>query len=231
MKTQRILGAEALLRWKHPKRGLIPPGEFLHLADDAGLVHEIGDWVLETAFQQMRKWQDAGHNDVEVAINLSAGQFRATNLAETIIERIYRAGCNAKNVEVEVTETGMLRDPQGVGRTLSMLREHEVRVAIDDFGTGYSSLSHLKRFPIDTLKIDRSFVADLLTDRDDAAIVSAVLALARALDLNAVAEGVENEAQRLRLAEQGCNAFQGYLFSKALPAREFETMLRKQRTG
>jgi diguanylate cyclase (GGDEF)-like protein/PAS domain S-box-containing protein len=230
-KTQRIVGAEALIRWNHPKRGLIGPGEFIHLADDAGLVHEIGDWVLDTAFRQMRLWQDAGLDDIEIAVNLSAGQFSLNNLAESIIERIHRAGCNPKNVEVEVTETGMLRDPVGVGRTLTTLRDHGIRVAIDDFGTGYSSLSHLKRFPIDTLKIDRSFVADVLTDRDDAAIVSAVLALAKALDLRTVAEGVETEAQRASLAAQGCDSFQGFLFSKPLAAEDFVALVHQQRAG
>jgi diguanylate cyclase (GGDEF)-like protein/PAS domain S-box-containing protein len=230
LNTQRIVGAEALIRWNHPKRGLIGPGEFIHLADDAGLVHEIGDWVLDTAFKQMRTWQDEGIDDLEVAVNLAAGQFSASNLAESIIERIHRAGVNPNNVEVEVTETGMLRDPVGVGRILSTLRDHGIRVAIDDFGTGYSSLSHLKRFPIDTLKIDRSFVADVLTDRDDAAIVSAVLALAKALDLRTVAEGVESEAQRISLATQGCNSFQGFLFSKPLEAASFAELIRKQRS-
>ena len=128
-------------------------------------------------------------------------------------------------IELEVTETGMLRDPEGVGNTLTRIREIGMRVAIDDFGTGYSSLSHLKRFPIDTLKIDKTFVADILTDRDDTAIVSAVIALARALDMEVVAEGVETEAQRLLLANQGCDAYQGYLFSRPLPASEFEALM------
>ena len=227
MRSSRITGAEALLRWHHPTRGMLTPGEFIHLAEETGLVHEIGDWVLDAAFSQARRWQEAGYADLRLAVNLAAGQFRATNLAERIRERLVREGCRPQSIEVEVTETGMLRDPEGVGRTLTALREMGLRVAIDDFGTGYSSLSHLKRFPIDTLKIDKTFVADVLTDRDDTAIVSAVIALARALDMEVIAEGVETEAQRALLAAHGCDAYQGYLFSRALPAPEFEALMNR----
>ncbi len=228
MQSGGIIGAEALLRWHHPTRGTLAPGEFIHLAEESGLVHEIGDWVLQSAFAQARRWHDAGFTTLRIAINLSAGQFRATNLAERIRERIGREGCRPQSIEVEVTETSMLRDPDGVGRALASLREMGLRVAIDDFGTGYSSLSHLKRFPIDTLKIDKSFVADLLTDRGDSAIVSAIIALARALDMDVIAEGVETAAQRDMLAAQGCDAYQGFLFSPALPAAQFQAMLQSQ---
>jgi diguanylate cyclase (GGDEF)-like protein/PAS domain S-box-containing protein len=230
MVSGRILGAEALLRWHHPSRGLVMPGEFIHLAEETGLVHDIGNWVLDTAFAQLRKWREMGLNHLNVAVNIAAGQFRATNLAERIIDRIKLEGCDPRKIEIEITETGMLRDPEGVGRTVSALRAVGVSVAIDDFGTGYSSLSHLKRFPIDTLKIDRSFVADVLTDRDDAAIVYAVIALAHALEINVVAEGVETEAQRMLLAQQGCGAYQGYLFSRPLPAADFEALVRKHQS-
>ncbi len=225
MRSNRITGAEALLRWHHPTRGTVMPGEFIHLAEETGLIHEIGNWVLDTAFSQARRWHEAGFTGVRLAINLAAGQFRATNLADRIRDRIAHEGCKPELIELEVTETGMLRDPEGVGNTLTRIREIGMRVAIDDFGTGYSSLSHLKRFPIDTLKIDKTFVADILTDRDDTAIVSAVIALARALDMEVVAEGVETEAQRLLLAQQGCDAYQGYLFSRPLPASEFEALM------
>ena len=228
MQSGGIIGAEALLRWHHPTRGTLAPGDFIHLAEESGLVHEIGDWVLDSAFAQARRWHDAGFTALRIAINLSAGQFRATNLAERIRERIGREGCPPQSIEVEVTETSMLRDPDGVGRALASLREMGLRVAIDDFGTGYSSLSHLKRFPIDTLKIDKSFVADILTDRGDSAIVSAIIALARALDMEVIAEGVETTAQRDLLAAQGCDAYQGYLFSPALPAAQFVAMLQSQ---
>ena len=228
MQSGSIVGAEALLRWHHPTRGTLAPGDFIHLAEESGLVHEIGDWVLHCAFAQARRWHDAGFTTLRIAINLSAGQFRATNLAERIRERIGREGCRPQSIEVEVTETSMLRDPDGVGRTLASLREMGLRVAIDDFGTGYSSLSHLKRFPIDTLKIDKSFVADILTDRGDSAIVCAIIALARALDLEVIAGGVETAAQRDMLAAQGCDAYQGFLFSPALPAARFEALLQSQ---
>ncbi len=228
MQSGGIIGAEALLRWHHPTRGTLAPGEFIHLAEESGLVHEIGDWVLDNAFAQARRWYDSGYTTLRIAINLSAGQFRATNLAERIRERIAREGCRPQSIEVEVTETSMLRDPDGVGRALASLREMGLRVAIDDFGTGYSSLSHLKRFPIDTLKIDKTFVADVLTDRGDGAIVSAIIALARALDMEVIAEGVENAAQRELLAAQGCDAYQGFLFSPPLPAARFEALLQSQ---
>ncbi len=231
MVNNRIIGAEALLRWHHPTRGLVMPDEFIHLAEETGLVHDIGNWVFDTAFAQLRKWREMGLAHLHVAVNIAAGQFRATNLANRIIERIKLEGCDPGMIEIEITETGMLRDPEGVGRTVSALRAAGVSVAIDDFGTGYSSLSHLKRFPIDTLKIDRSFVADVLTDRDDAAIVYAVIALAHALEINVVAEGVETEAQRQLLAQQGCTAYQGYLFSRALPAADFEALIRKHQSS
>jgi EAL domain-containing protein (putative c-di-GMP-specific phosphodiesterase class I) len=231
MVNGHIVGAEALLRWHHPTRGLVMPAEFIHLAEETGLVHDIGNWVFDTALAQLRKWREAGISNLHVAVNIAAGQFRATNLAERIIERIKFEGCDPRMIEIEITETGMLRDPEGVGRTVSALRAIGVSVAIDDFGTGYSSLSHLKRFPIDTLKIDRSFVADVLTDRDDAAIVYAVIALAHALEINVVAEGVETEAQRTLLAQQGCTAYQGYLFSRPLPSAEFEALLKKHQSS
>jgi len=227
MVTNSVIGAEALLRWHHPTRGLVMPGEFVHLAEETGLIHEIGNWVLDTAFAQLRKWRETGFGHLQIAVNIAASQFRASNFSDRIIERIKREGCDPRLVEIEITETGLLRDPEGVGRTVSALRAIGVSVAIDDFGTGYSSLSHLKRFPIDTLKIDRSFVADVLTDRDDAAIVYAVIALAHALEINVVAEGVETEEQRVLLAQQGCGAYQGYLFSRPLPSAAFEALLKQ----
>lgn len=230
MVTNSVIGAEALLRWHHPTRGLVMPGEFVHLAEETGLIHEIGNWVLDTAFAQLRKWRETGFGHLQIAVNIAASQFRASNFADRIIERIKREGCDPRLVEIEITETGLLRDPEGVGRTVSALRAIGVSVAIDDFGTGYSSLSHLKRFPIDTLKIDRSFVADVLTDRDDAAIVYAVIALAHALEINVVAEGVETEEQRVLLAQQGCGAYQGYLFSRPLPSAAFEALLKQHQS-
>lgn len=225
-----IIGAEALIRWQHPKRGLLGPQAFLHLAEEGELVHDLGDWVLNTAFTQVRKWREAGINDLKIAVNLAAGQFGAAKLAEHIKDLLEANQCNPEAIEVEVTETGMLKDPELVGRTLAQLRGYGVSVAIDDFGTGYSSLSHLKRFPIDTMKIDRGFISDVLTNPDDAAIVTAVIALSKALKLNVIAEGVETEPQRQFLSALGCEAYQGFLFHKAIPADEFAAMYRDQAT-
>ena len=227
MQSGRIVGAEALLRWHHPTRGLVSPGEFVPLAEDAGLMQEIGNWVLDVAFAQLRRWREKGYGNMRLAVNVAAGQFRAPHLLERIRDRLEREKCSPACIEIEITETSMLRDPDGVGTVLRALRELGLRVAIDDFGTGYSSLSHLKRFPIDTLKIDKTFVADILQDRGDAAIVSAVVAIARALNLEVIAEGVETDAQRVLLQAQGCDAYQGYLFSPALPIAEFDAMLQR----
>ena len=225
IQSGRIIGAEALLRWHHPTRGLVLPGEFVQLAEDAGLMHEIGNWVLDMAFAQVRRWHENGYGHLRLAINVAAAQFRATNLLECVKHCLERDKCDPKYIEIEITETSMLRDPDGVGNVLRELRALGLRVAIDDFGTGYSSLSHLKRFPINTLKIDKTFVSDIVQDRKDAAIVSAVIAMARALEMEVVAEGVETEAQRTLLAKQGCDAYQGFLFSGALPLLEFDAML------
>jgi diguanylate cyclase (GGDEF)-like protein/PAS domain S-box-containing protein len=228
--TDRIIGAEALLRWQHPSRGIILPGEFVHLAEETGLVHDIGHWVLDAAISQLQAWQlEANSDDLgdfTLAINLAAGQFRASQLAERIRDRITAYNILPKNLEVELTESGLIRDPDGVGRTLQALREMGISIAIDDFGTGYSSLSHLKRFAIDTLKIDKSFIADLLHDPDDRAIVSALIALGHALEIEVVAEGVETTEQRDMLARMGCHAYQGYLFAKPLTAENFTALWR-----
>jgi predicted signal transduction protein with EAL and GGDEF domain len=231
MTTQRIVGAEALVRWHHPTRGVVLPGEFIHIAEETGLIHDIGFWVLEATLRTLREWQSLGIHDVPVAVNIAAGQFRAPNLAERILDSVAKSGISPQLLEFEITETGLIRDPEGVGRALHQLRSGGMRVAIDDFGTGYSSLSHLKRFPIDSLKIDRSFVADLLKDPDDRAIVSAVTALAHALDIDVVAEGVETEAQRDMLQRLGCHSYQGYLFAVPLTSAEFVQKHQAQETA
>ncbi len=224
LESGRVVGAEALLRWHHPTRGLIAPAEFMPLAEETGLIHEIGDWVIDAACAELRNWQQQGFGELTLAVNLSAGQFRASQLAPRVKERVMREKCDPRFLELEITETGMLRDPEGVGRTLAQLRDFGVRVAIDDFGTGYSSLSHLKRFPIDTVKVDKTFVAGIDVDMGDHAIVAAVIALARALEINVVAEGVETAAQLDELRKLGCDAFQGYLFSRPVRSQEFKTL-------
>jgi diguanylate cyclase (GGDEF)-like protein/PAS domain S-box-containing protein len=219
----KLIGAEALLRWHHPVRGTLSPGAFIHLAEESGLIHEVGNWVLDAALDQMRAWHETGAN-IRMAVNLSAGQFRAVHFSDRFREKLRRSGCPAQLIELEITETSLLQDSEVVGRMLADLRGMGVRVAIDDFGTGYSSLSHLKRFPIDTLKVDRSFVTDILEDADDAAIVSAVIALGQALHLDVTAEGVEHADQRALLAARGCHAMQGYLCGRPVPAAEFEQL-------
>ena len=231
LKTNTILGAEALLRWNHPMRGLVMPGEFIHHAEETGLIGQIGDWVLSQAFSDSALFTRAGFEKLTIAVNIAAAQFTSMQLAGKIKRKLKEAGCDPKSIELELTETSLLRDPDGVDRTLRELKSEGMRVAVDDFGTGYSSLSHLKRFPIDTIKIDRSFVADLMEDKDDGAIVAAVIALAGALDIGVVAEGVETEAQRARLLEMGCLAYQGFLFSRAVPIAEFMTMLNDSKSA
>jgi diguanylate cyclase (GGDEF)-like protein/PAS domain S-box-containing protein len=220
--TGRLLGAESLLRWHHPTRGLLTPTTFVQLAEETGLIHEIGNWVLDAAFNQARKWQTTLDAPFLLAINLSASQFRAAHFVDRMKEKLLRSGCDARGIELEVTETSLLQDAEMVGRMLADLRDLGLRIAIDDFGTGYSSLSHLKRFPIDRLKVDRSFVSDILRDPDDAAIVGAVIALGRALQIEVTAEGVEQEGQRQWLADHDCHAMQGYLVGQPLPVAEFE---------
>ncbi len=224
MSSGQLIGAEALLRWHHPVRGMLAPGAFIHLAEESGLIHDIGNWVLDAALDQQKLWHSVAHANIRMSINLSAGQFRAVHFTDRIREKLRRTGCSPQHIELEITETSLLQDAEIVGRMLAELRSMGVRVAIDDFGTGYSSLSHLKRFPIDTLKVDRSFVTDILDDADDAAIVSAVIALGQALHLEVTAEGVEQAAQRDWLAARGCHAMQGYLSGRPVPAAEFERL-------
>ncbi len=229
LKSNKILGAEALLRWRHPTQGLVMPGEFIHRAEETGLINQIGDWTLSQAFRDSAMFAKAGFENLSIAINIAAAQFASMQLAGKVKQKLKDSGANPRNIELELTETSLLRDPEGVDRTLRELKAIGLRVAVDDFGTGYSSLSHLKRFPIDTIKIDHSFVADLLVDKDSGAIVAAVIALAGALNIEVVAEGVESEAQHARLLDLGCGSYQGFLFSRAVPIAEFMALLNDSR--
>jgi diguanylate cyclase (GGDEF)-like protein/PAS domain S-box-containing protein len=211
-----VIGAEALLRWDDPEHGSVPPHVFIPLAEESGLIHALGEWVVRTAAAQCRAWRDAGL-DLTVSINLSARQFYREGLAARIVGIVREAGCDPSWLELEVTETSLLHDLDAIRNVLHELRAAGFGVAIDDFGTGYSSLTHLKHFPIDTLKIDISFIADLETDPGDAAITEAIIGLARGLKLNVVAEGVGTQNQLDFLARRGCHAFQGYLVSQPLP--------------
>jgi EAL domain-containing protein (putative c-di-GMP-specific phosphodiesterase class I) len=215
-----VIGAEALLRWSDPEHGEIPPQVFIPLAEESGLIHVLGDWVLRSAAEQCAAWRKAGL-PLTVSVNLSGRQFYRDDLAQRISRIVRTAGCEPSWIELEVTESSLLHDLEAIRKVLHKLREEGFSVAIDDFGTGYSSLSHLKHFPIDTLKIDISFIADLETDPGDAAITEAIIALARGLGLRVVAEGVGTRAQLDFLDVRGCECFQGFWASKALPPLEF----------
>ena len=215
--TRRIFGAEALLRWKHPKLGLISPSRFVPVAEEAGLVGQIGEWVLHTACLQIRQWQDAGYT-LQVGVNVSARQFQDYDVAELVKDIMRDTGVVAANLEIELTESAVMSDAKASIVTLERLADLGVQIAIDDFGTGYSSLSYLKRLPLDLLKIDQSFVRDISSDPNDAAIVRAIITLARSLGIKVIAEGVETEAQLAFLNAYGCHYAQGYLSGRPLSA-------------
>jgi diguanylate cyclase (GGDEF)-like protein/PAS domain S-box-containing protein len=235
--TGEVNRAEALLRWHDPERGLTLPGAFIPLADETGLGNALGHWVLETACRQARAWRDAGLGDIVLCVNLSAAQLRDTAMVVDLKHILERTGCEARWLQFEITETSMVRDVEGASLVLSKLRMLGVRIAIDDFGTGFSSLSHLRHLPVDVLKIDKSFVADIDAKRPKgdssggAAIVSAVIGLARGLGLDVVAEGVERKMQLDFLRSAGCRSCQGYLLCQPLPAEEFEKWLKKRKVG
>ena len=220
-----MIGAEALLRWSDPEHGSVPPQVFIPLAEESGLIHSLGEWVLRTAAEQCVAWRRAGL-PLTVSVNLSARQFYREDLAHRICEIVRAAECEPSWIELEVTETSLMHDLDAIRKVLHRLRDDGFTVAIDDFGTGYSSLTHLKHFPIDTLKIDISFIADLETDPQDAAITEAIIGLARGLGKKVVAEGVGTRAQLDFLQQRGCDAFQGFWISQPLPADRFETFVR-----
>ena len=221
----RIAGCEALLRWTHPRLGPVPPSRFIPVAEDSGLIVPIGDWVLRTACAQNRAWQDAGLPQVVVSVNLSARQFLQQDVVTSVLEALRDTGLAAGRLELELTESLIAQDVEKVITTVNQLKAAGVRLSIDDFGTGYSSLSYLKRFHVDALKIDQSFIRNLDSDMDDATIALAVISLAHSLRMQAVAEGVESLSQCDFLRRNRCDAIQGYYFSKPLPAAEFGAML------
>ncbi len=216
--SRELTGFEALLRWRHPDLGLLYPSQFLRLAEDNGLIVVIGDWVLHHVCAQAAEWQRTGLPPVRVAVNLSGRQFRQENLVESVARALRESGLSPHLLELEITENFLLDNIQSAVITLNRLHDLNVQLAMDDFGTGYSSLSYLKRFPLNSLKIDQSFVRDISTDPDDAAIAEAIIALARTLRLRVMAEGVETEEQLYFLRSRGCDQAQGFLISEALPA-------------
>jgi diguanylate cyclase (GGDEF)-like protein len=225
--NSNLVGMEALLRWRHPQRGLVMPGSFIPAAEENGLIVAIGEWVIATACAQAKAWQDAGLRAVPVAVNVSGRQTRQTDaLLAHIAQTLLRTGLRGEMLEIELTESVVMHNPQLVIEMLHSLDRLGVRIAIDDFGTGYSSLSYLKRFPVDFLKIDQSFVSDLANDTDGVAIAQAIVSLGHALGLRVIAEGVETVAQRHLLCAMGCDEAQGYLFSRPLTAADMEAFLR-----
>ncbi|HUF80785.1 MAG TPA: EAL domain-containing protein, partial [Burkholderiales bacterium] len=220
IRTQQVAGAEALLRWTHPELGAISPADFIPLAEETGLIVPIGAWVLREATAQARRWQESGMPGVRVAVNLSARQFRDPALGQHVARALAEAGLDPRLLELEITESMVMQEPEKATALLKELKAMGLYLSIDDFGTGYSSLAYLKRFPIDSLKIDRSFIKGIPADTDDLAITQAVIAMAHGLRLRTVAEGVETEEQLDWLKRFGCEEIQGYLFSKPLPAEE-----------
>jgi len=224
--SRRILGAEALVRWKHPKRGLVPPGVFLNAAIDTGLIRSMDEWVLREACRQVRAWEQAGLPAITISANVSNSLFHGRTLPATVADALRDSGLNPAQLELELTESIAMRDVEASVTMLEGLRTMGVRLSIDDFGTGYSSLSYLQRFPLSRLKIDQSFVRDLLTNENNVKITRAIIAMAHSLNLSVLAEGVETEGQLAKLREEGCDEVQGYLFSRPVCAEEFEKLLR-----
>jgi diguanylate cyclase (GGDEF)-like protein/PAS domain S-box-containing protein len=223
--TGNVAGVEALVRWNNPETGLMHPGQFIAIAEETGMIVQIGDWVLEEACRRAQALRVVGHDGLCVAVNLSVRQLYDQGFALRVSNALKRTGFPAQNLELEITESMVMRDAEGSIKLLQVLRDTGVRIAIDDFGTGYSSLAYLKRFPIDCVKIDRSFIRDLPDDRDDASITRSIIAMAHNMKLKVVAEGVETESQLAFLQAHGCDEIQGYLFSEPLDAEAFERFL------
>ena len=218
MRQGRIVGFEALLRWQHPERGLVPPGEFIDFCEESGLILPLGNWVLRNACEQQRRWQTLGLPPVHIAVNVSARQLQDSDLVQVFREIVQDTGADPRLLDVELTESAMMKDPESVERLLQGFADMGMGIALDDFGTGYSSLTHLRRFPVTTIKIDRAFITNLCSSQDDAAIVSAIVGMGRSLRLRTLAEGIENSEQLAFLRQLNCDSMQGFYFSKPLPS-------------
>jgi diguanylate cyclase (GGDEF)-like protein/PAS domain S-box-containing protein len=230
LSSETVIGAEALIRWNHPELGLVPPARFIPIAEDTGLIVPIGEWVMQEACRQAMAWNKAGHPGMTVAVNLSAVQFKRGNVEQTVIHALAQSGLDPALLELELTESILIQNVEQVLATVKRLKLLGVKLSIDDFGTGYSSLSYLKRFDIDKLKIDQSFIRDLATDPDDAAIVRAIIQMARSLNLKTIAEGVENSDMPEQLRIFQCDEAQGYHFARPMPADEFASYLSRMHT-
>ncbi len=228
-RDHRVVGVEALLRWQHPTQGWVAPDLFIPLAEQNGSIFSIGEWVLDQSCKQLREWHDQGFDDLRLAVNLSTVQLRHSALPRVVSNLLQIHRLPPRSLELEVTETGLMEDISTAAQHLLSLRRAGAQIAIDDFGTGYSSLSYLKSLPLDKIKIDKSFVQDLLQDDDDATIVRAIIQLGKSLGMQVIAEGVETIEQEAYIIAQGCHEGQGYLYSKPLPARELTLYLKQAR--
>jgi EAL domain-containing protein (putative c-di-GMP-specific phosphodiesterase class I) len=224
-----IVGLEALVRWHHPKLGLVPPSDFIPLAEETGLILPIGEWVLREACRQNREWQDQGFSRMRIGVNISARQFQQQHLSDTVVRILEESNLEPRFLELELTESSIMSNADATIEVLSKLQSMGVAISVDDFGTGFSSLSYLKRLPIDSLKVDQSFVRELATDPDDAALVMAIVNLAHALRLRVVAEGVETQEQLRFLRLLRCDEIQGYLISRPLPVEGITELLANRR--
>jgi EAL domain-containing protein (putative c-di-GMP-specific phosphodiesterase class I) len=227
LESGRVVGLEALLRWQHPTRGLVPPLSFIPLAEETGLILPIGQWVLETACHQVRAWQRRypSASSLVISVNLSARQFAQSDLVAAVASTIHRSGLAPANLELEITESVVMDQSEASVERLRGLQALGVQLVLDDFGTGYSSLSYLRRLPLDTIKIDRSFVSGLGSDAADLPIIQAVISLAHGLGIDVVAEGIETAAQLACLQDLSCDRGQGYAFARPLPPDDLEAML------
>lgn len=225
---KRLTGCEALVRWHHPEQGMIPPGRFIPVAEESGLIMLLSNWILESACRQMAAWRREGVAPPRIAVNLSALQFHRDNLVERVASVLKSTGLPASCLELELTESILMHDQEGVLETIRRVKAMGIRIAVDDFGTGYSSLSYLKRFAVDVLKIDQSFTRGIVDNQDDLAIVNAIIQMGHSLGLDILAEGVETEAMRDMLARYNCNEGQGYLFAKPMPADAFAAFMRSR---
>lgn len=229
LNTGMMIGVEALLRWRHPVRGLLSPGLFIPILEESGQIVAVGEWVLRTACLQNKAWQDAGLRPIRVAVNLSSQQFRLSPLVETVRHALHDSGLAAQWLELELTESLILENAESTIATMHALKQLGISLSLDDFGTGYSSLSYLLRFPIDRLKIDQSFVHEIITDANSAVLARTILAMAHNLGMTTIAEGVEESGQLEYLRKYACEEMQGFLFSKALPAEELTQLLHEGR--
>jgi diguanylate cyclase (GGDEF)-like protein/PAS domain S-box-containing protein len=228
LSTRKIIGAEALIRWMHPQKGMIPPDKFIPLAEESGLIVEINKWVIQTACKQNKHWRESGFTPIRIAVNLSGYQFTSQNIVQIIRDALEEASLDAKNLEVEITENTLMQNTEDTVRVLEQMRDLKLRIALDDFGTGYSSLSYLTSFPVDTIKIDRSFVMGCGMANNTRIIIKAIVAMGHSLGMKVVAEGIESEDQFELLKEYGANEGQGFHFSPAVSQGQFTKFLEKE---